>query len=129
IRSKQCDATASPRRRTLIAHPPGLRVPGATKAAGGAIEPDLTALTPRLKIHSARYLRRADCASEAGDDGAYRVMLGIARPIRAHRVNLIVDECQLPDHRRGQHERIEIRLAHAAVDGIDRKRQWQPGVD
>src|SRR5215831_5650597 len=62
-----------------------------------------------FNIASARGLRRADRTLEPGDDGAYRVVLGIARPIRAHRVNLIVDERQLPDHRRSQHERIEIR--------------------
>src|SRR5262249_38433873 len=77
---------------------------------------DLTALKPRLKIRSARYLRRADCAFEPGDDGAYGVMLGIARPIRAHRVYPIVDECQLPDRRRGPPRRNKNRATHAGAE-------------
>src|SRR5262249_60620414 len=96
------------------------------QAAGGAIGPDLTALKPRLKIRLARYLWRADCAFESGDDGAYRVMLGIARPIRAHRVNLIVDECQLPDHRRGPRERKKKRSTPTAGGGNGRKRHPPP---
>ena len=51
------------------------------------------------------------------------------RPVRTHGVDLVVDEAQLPDHRRRQHERIKVGLAHAAVDRIDREGQRQPGVD
>ena len=41
----------------------------------------------------------------------------------------LVHEGKLADHRRAQHERIEVRLAHAAVERVDREGQRQPGRD
>ena len=40
-----------------------------------------------------------------------------------------VDEAQLPDDRRRQDEGVEVRLAHAVVEAVDRIGQREPGVD
>ena len=44
-------------------------------------------------------------------------------------VNDIVDEAQLIDCRLGEHEGIEVGLAHRAVEAVERQRQRQPAVD
>src|SRR5262249_54838685 len=58
-------------------------------------------------ITSRRGLRGADRAFEPRNDGADRVMLGIARLVGVHRMYALVDEGQLPDDGRSQDERIK----------------------
>src|SRR5216684_9342030 len=78
--------------------------------------PDGASRRSRPQTVSGARRRRADRAPESGDDGAQRPMLGIARPGRVLGMDPIVNESELPDHRRGEDEGIEIGLAHAAVD-------------
>ena len=44
-------------------------------------------------------------------------------------VHQAVDETEFPDHRRRQHERIDVALAHGAADIVDGKDIRQPGID
>ena len=41
----------------------------------------------------------------------------------------VVDEAELFDHRGREDERIDVALAHAAVQAVERKGQRQPNID
>src|SRR5262249_1336553 len=46
-----------------------------------------------------------------------------------NRMDALMHEGELPDRRRGEHERIKVRLPHAAVDRVHGEGERKPGID
>src|SRR3954453_9434815 len=61
--------------------------------------------------------------AQPGGHGKAERSAGPALPHQA------VDVTQLLDHGRGEDERVKVRMAHAAVEAVDRERERQPSLD
>src|SRR5216683_3445201 len=72
---------------------------------------------------------RSDRPPETRHDGPYGAGASVTGLRTASRLDQPMQEGKLDDDGGRQHERIEIRQAHAAIDRVDRECEWQPSLD